>query len=177
MLDSETDPVLGVPRQPGLSVLLDNIRSAWNVGSILRSADGMGFSHAFLCGYTPPAENAEVRKTSLGAEQSISWSTHRDALQLAHHLRYAGLQILAIEWTVDAVPISDLDLAGFSPESLVLAVGSEVTGIDPGILEIAEHVAYIPMQGLKRSFNVAVAFGVAAYQVSRMIGRQARHGP
>ena len=68
------------------TVLLDNIRSAWNVGSILRSADGFGFGHVYLCGVTPTPENEAVKKTSLGAEKTVTWSYHKDAVELVKKL-------------------------------------------------------------------------------------------
>src|SRR3990172_272883 len=72
------------------SILLDNIRSAWNVGSILRSADGFGILHAYLCGITPTPENEAVQKTSLGAEDSVTWSHHKDAVKLVRGLKAEG---------------------------------------------------------------------------------------
>src|SRR5262245_13204793 len=80
-------PVQSPASRGELAVLLDNIRSAWNVGSILRSADGFAFSHAYLCGITPTPEHAAVTKTSLGAEDSVAWSYHKDALKLANGLK------------------------------------------------------------------------------------------
>ena len=83
-LNSETGPRRAQKAERGKTpaVLLDNIRSAWNVGSILRSAEGFGFSHAYLCGITPTADNEAVTKTSLGAEDSVPWSYHKDAVQI-----------------------------------------------------------------------------------------------
>lgn len=80
-----------------LAVLLDNIRSAWNVGSILRSADGFGFTHAFLCGITPTGNNKAVTKTSLGAEDSVPWSYHKDAVRLVKGLKVEGWKVYALE--------------------------------------------------------------------------------
>ena len=79
------------------AVLLDNIRSAWNVGSIFRSADGFGFDHVYLGGITPTPENEAVTKTSLGAEEYLPWSYHKDAVKLIHGLKKDGWQIIALE--------------------------------------------------------------------------------
>jgi tRNA G18 (ribose-2'-O)-methylase SpoU len=141
-------------------VLLDNIRSAWNVGSIVRSADGFGIAHAYLCGITPTPENEAVRKTSLGAEESVTWSYHKDALKLVRGLRKKGWKIVALEDEARAVEISR---SGDPASQTVLIVGNEVTGVDPELLDLSETICYIPMQGHKRSFNVAIAFGIAAY--------------
>jgi tRNA G18 (ribose-2'-O)-methylase SpoU len=144
----------------GLAVLLDNIRSAWNVGSIMRSADGFGFAHAYLCGITPTPENAAVQKTSLGAEESVTWSYHKDALKLVKGLRKEGWKIVALEEEERAVEIRR---GGDPTRQTVLIVGNEATGVDPELLNLCETIYYIPMQGRKRSFNVAIAFGIAAY--------------
>ncbi len=80
-----------------IAVLLDNIRSAWNVGSILRSADGFGFSHAYLCGITPTPDNEAVTKTSLGAEDSVPWSYHKDAVKLVKGLKAEGWKVYGLE--------------------------------------------------------------------------------
>jgi 23S rRNA (guanosine2251-2'-O)-methyltransferase len=142
------------------AVLLDNIRSAWNVGSILRSADGLGFDQVFLCGITPTPENEAVQKTSLGAETSIQWSHHKNAVELASRLKDEGWKIFALEEDSQAVQIQK---AKNKKEKSVLILGSEVTGVDSGLLSLCDEIFYIPMQGEKRSLNVAVAFSVAAF--------------
>jgi len=152
----------------GLTVLLDNIRSAWNVGSILRSADGFGFTHAYLCGITPtpdgPAREA-VTKTSLGAEDSVTWSYHKDAVKLIHRLKKEGWKIWVLEESERATSISQAP--SLNPdEHAVLIAGSEVTGVDPELLDLSDEIYYIPMRGEKKSFNVAMAFSIAAYALS-----------
>lgn len=92
--------------EPALAALVDNIRSAWNVGAILRSADGFGFAHAYLCGITPTPENEAVKKTSLGAEVFVNWSYHKNAVKLVKDLRNEGWQALALEEDARAVKIS-----------------------------------------------------------------------
>jgi 23S rRNA (guanosine2251-2'-O)-methyltransferase len=158
-------------RRTSLAVLLDNIRSAWNVGSILRSADGFGFSHAYLSGITPTADNEAVTKTALGAEDSVPWSYHKDAVKLVRGLKAERWRIYGLEEDAGAV---ELSLAGHitaGTQPAVLIVGSEVTGVDPELLELCDQVFYIPMRGEKRSFNVAIAFGIAAYALdSRRAG-------
>lgn len=145
------------------AVLLDNIRSAWNVGSILRSADGFGFDHAYLCGITPTPDQEAVTKTSLGAEEYVTWSHHKDAVKLINGLKKEGWKIVALEEEARAVPVSAYSN---SKKQTVLILGSEVTGVDPGLLEVCDEVINIPMHGRKRSFNVAIAFGIAAYAIT-----------
>ena len=156
-----TEPSHTLPASKGtVSVLLDNIRSAWNVGSIFRSADGFGFAHAYLCGITPTPENDAVRKTSLGAEDSVPWSYHKDAVKLVKGLKKEGWRILVLEEDRNALRLEDFSV---SAHRSVLILGNEVTGVDPELLELCDEILYIPMQGDKKSFNVATAFGIAAY--------------
>jgi 23S rRNA (guanosine2251-2'-O)-methyltransferase len=154
------------PLKPVKAALLDNIRSALNVGSILRSADGFGYRHVHLCGITPTPENETVTKTSLGAEDSVPWSYHKDAVKLVRGLRKEGWLIVGLEEEERAISIQD-EGAWKRKEDLgrnvVLMVGNEVTGIDPELLDLCDHILCIPMLGEKKSFNVAVAFGIAAY--------------
>ena len=149
-----------------LAVLVDNIRSAWNVGSILRSADGVGFTHAYLCGITPTPEQEAVQKTALGAEDFVTWSHHKDAVKLVKGLKLEGWKVFALEDDERAVSIRSAKTMQDYPtleKDTVLIVGSEVTGVDPELLDLADEIFFIPMHGQKRSFNVAVAFGVAGF--------------
>jgi 23S rRNA (guanosine2251-2'-O)-methyltransferase len=144
-----------------IAVLVDNIRSAWNVGSILRSADGFGFSHAYLCGISPTPDNEAVTKTSLGAEDFVTWSYHKDAVKLVKGLKKTGWKVLALEEHERAQSITSQ--TGNLDTNTVLIIGNEVTGVDPELLELADEIYFIPMRGQKRSFNVANAFSIAAY--------------
>jgi tRNA G18 (ribose-2'-O)-methylase SpoU len=148
------------------AVLLDNIRSAWNVGSILRSADGFAFTHAYLCGITPTPDHEAVAKTSLGAEDSVSWSYHKDAVKLISGLKKDGWHIWALEEDKLAKSIQMISTPNMD-QPVVLVLGSEVTGVDPGLLELSDEIFYIPMRGEKKSFNVAMAFSIAAYQIRK----------
>lgn len=146
------------------AVLLDNIRSAWNVGSIFRSADGFGFNHVYLCGITPTPENEAVTKTSLGAEEYLPWSYHKDAVKLVRGLRKEGWKIIALEEGENAI---ELGKQITNHEKYVLILGSEVTGVDPDLLAQCDEILSIPMQGQKRSLNVAIAFSVAAFALGK----------
>jgi 23S rRNA (guanosine2251-2'-O)-methyltransferase len=144
-----------------LEALLDNVRSAWNVGAIFRTADGLGVGKLYLCGITPTPENASVRKTALGAENSVAWETARNAVALAQRLKAEGRQLWALEQDERAVPLAKIP----AREKAVLIVGNEVTGVDPDLLDLCDRSVYIPMRGQKRSLNVEVAFGVAVSQL------------
>lgn len=142
------------------AVILDNIRSAWNVGSIFRSADGFRFTHAYVCGISPTPDNDAVAKTSLGAEDSVPWSYHKDAVQLVRGLKKEGWKILALEELTGA---KSIDRAAITNYDIALIVGNEISGVDPELLKLSDEILYIPMHGEKKSFNVAVAFGIAAF--------------
>jgi len=147
------------------AVLLDNIRSAWNVGSIFRSADGIGFEHVYLCGITPTPENEAVKKTSLGAEDSIPWSYHKNSVELVQNLKSDAWKVYALEEDKRAIEIGKQVL--LNTESCLLILGNEVIGVDEELLSLCDEVFYIPMQGEKRSLNVAIAFSVAAFALGQ----------
>lgn len=159
------NPASSATQKARFAVLLDNIRSAWNVGSIFRSADGFGFIHAYLCGITPTPEVDAVVKTSLGAEDSVPWSYHKDAVKLVKGLKKEGHAILALEEDARAHELMK-DQSGRSRTDTILILGSEVTGVDPELLDLCDEILYIPMGGEKKSFNVAMAFSIAAYALT-----------
>jgi tRNA G18 (ribose-2'-O)-methylase SpoU len=150
----------------GLHALLDNVRSVYNVGSIFRSADGAGFDTLYLCGFTPTPANPKLAKTALGADRAMTWEVWPNAVELALTLRGTGYHLWALEKDERAESLFD---APPPPKRTVLVVGSEVTGVDPDLLTLCERTFAIPMRGVKRSLNVATAFGVAAIILSRRI--------
>ena len=166
------------PDLPGATVpiaaLLDNVRSLFNVGSIFRSADGAGLEHLYLCGFTPTPDNRKLAKTALGAEQTVAWSHHRNAVELARGLVASGAHLWALETAEDAAP---LFAPGPPPTPLVLVAGNEVTGIDPDLLSLCEQSVAIPMFGRKRSLNVATAFGIAAVVLRQRLDTMSRAAP
>jgi 23S rRNA (guanosine2251-2'-O)-methyltransferase len=139
--------------------LLDNVRSAWNVGAIFRTADGLGVQKLYLCGITPTPLNPSVGKTALGATETVQWAASRNALETAQQIIKADAHLWALEQDPRAVSIYDQ----FEPDDrpVILILGNEVCGVDPGLLDLCERIVYIPMLGRKRSLNVEVAFGAA----------------
>jgi 23S rRNA (guanosine2251-2'-O)-methyltransferase len=161
-----------------LVLVVHNVRSAHNVGSILRTADGLGVAKVYLSGYTPyPAHkddsrlphirtkiDARIHKTALGAEDTVAWKQVSDIKQLLADLKVRGYEVVALEQTGAAEPIgviSDL-------EKVALIVGSEVGGLDETVLGIAKRHVMIPMSGRKESFNVAIAAAIAIYHLKRL---------
>ncbi len=145
-----------------LEVLLDNLRSSYNVGSILRTCDGAGVEHAHLCGITSTPDQAKVAKTALGAERSVPWSYHRNGLDAVLMLKEAGYAIWSLENRGQTQPLFDISLE-LVMEPVVLVVGNELAGIDPGILAESDYMVSLPMLGSKKSLNAVVAFGAAVY--------------
>jgi 23S rRNA (guanosine2251-2'-O)-methyltransferase len=141
---------------------LDNIRSAYNVGSMFRTANAAGIAHLYLCGITPTPEHSKVAKTSLGAERSVSWSHHTNAIDIAASLRDRGHFLVAIEGGIRSQWLSEYSGAGQAKQATMI-VGNELSGIDPELLEMCDQVLALPMLGDKTSLNVTVAFGIAAY--------------
>lgn len=158
---AEQDFTGNLRQQWQVEVILDNIRSAWNVGSIFRTADGIGIKKLYLCGITPTPETDKVRKTALGAEVSVPWEKFNNGVSLARQLKSAGYQLWALEDIPGAWPLYEIETDKLNAR-IVMIVGNEVSGIDPGIIELCDSVISIPMSGKKQSYNVAVAFGIAA---------------
>lgn len=160
-------------------VILDNIRSRENVGSIFRTADAVGVTKIYLCGITPrPNLNNEagsmnygqtdkIAKTALGAEKWVPWEYHKQTWRLVDRLKKDGYQIVALEKTKNAENIFSVkDGHGASGGGkIALVVGNEVTGLSGVILKRSDKIVAIPQYGRKESLNVAVAFGVAVYAV------------
>ena len=153
----------GIKSEPRLSALLDNIRSAWNVGAIFRTADGLGIDRLYLCGITPTPDREAVRKTSLGAEKTVTWEYSRNALETVGKLKGDGHKFIALEQDSRAIPLTDYRTPNPDSKIPILIIGNEVTGIDPELLDLCDQIVHIPMQGQKRSLNVEVAFAIAMY--------------
>ncbi len=146
-------------------LILQNIRSLYNIGSIFRCADAFGVTKIFLCGYSAyPAEKqiVKISKTALGAEKTIPWEHHWQTASLIKKLKKQDVKIFALELTKKAIPLKN-----FRPRfPLALVVGNEVTGIAKNILKLADQTIYIPMHGQKESLNVSIATGIALYNLN-----------
>lgn len=143
-------------------VILDNIRSALNVGSILRTCDALGISEAFFCGITPEKDNPKVKKTALGAEKEIIVTHFQTAEDAITEAKKRELIAIALETGEDSIPINKL--ASVDSE-IALIIGNEVSGISEKALQLCDYIVAIPMHGVKESLNVSVAFGIAAFEL------------
>ncbi|MDP3881043.1 MAG: TrmH family RNA methyltransferase [bacterium] len=150
-----------------MRVILENIRSVHNVGSMFRTADGAGVEKVYLSGFTPDVfnrlgeERNQFTKVSLGAEKFIEWERAEDTVALIKKLQKEGFKVIAVEQTKAALWHTD-----FKPESLnktVFVFGHEVDGVSKDVLEACDGAIMIKMRGQKKSLNVSVAFGIIVY--------------
>lgn len=150
--------------RPTFAALLDNIRSIHNVGSMFRTADGARLSHLHLCGMTATPAHVKLSKAALGSQEKVNWTYSANGLETAVSLKDQGYLLWAVEATANAQPFFGVN--PILPHSrVIVVVGNENAGIDPGILNICDRVFSLPMHGFKRSLNVAVAFGIVAYHL------------
>jgi tRNA G18 (ribose-2'-O)-methylase SpoU len=163
----QTVPESLTPSRANVHVLLDNLRSTLNVGSIFRTANGAGVEEVYCCGTTPTPQHNKVKKSSLGAEITTNWSYAPNGLRLAKDLKQAGHILIALERTTNSSAL--IGLQQVDKPNLTLILGNEISGIDPEILQIADCVVHIPMYGSKSSINVAVAAGIALYFMVNML--------
>ncbi len=149
-------------------VVLDNIRSAYNVGAIFRTADGAGVQELVLAGYTPaPIDRfgrveTKIAKTSLGASETMSWksvSTQDALLTLLADYKQTGYRVVAVEQGTGSVSLSDFEV----PEKVVYIFGNEVGGVASELLAVADVILELPMAGQKESLNVSVTAGIVLY--------------
>ena|SRR5712692_6165545 len=158
------EQLLTVSRNP-IHVLLDNVRSLYNVGSIFRTSDGARISKLFLSGYTPYPPRKEIEKTALGATESVPWQYVKEPLQVIGELKAAGVRICVLEQTDKSVPYYSVKREDFP---ICLIVGNEITGVSQEIITQAEIGIEIPMFGMKQSLNVAVAYGIAVFELAKI---------
>jgi 23S rRNA (guanosine2251-2'-O)-methyltransferase len=150
-----------------VSILLDNVRSMYNVGAFFRTADAAGVEKLYLCGITSHPPKSGIHKTALGAEDRVAWEHSWDAVAVARRLQAAGYELAAVETSLHAV-----DLFDWRPRFPVcLVFGHEVEGIEPELLSLCDTHVRIPMLGVKHSLNVATAGGVVAYELLRKFRR------
>ncbi len=158
-------------------LVVHNVRSCHNVGSLLRTADGLGVQEVYLTGYTPyPYQanddprlphlarkiDAQIHKTALGAEHSIPWQHAENIQDVFGALHAAGFTIVALEQYEHSIQLPDYK----PPKKVAVLVGREIEGIEPEILDACDVIVEIPMYGQKESFNVSAAAAMALYQIA-----------
>lgn len=145
--------------------VLDNVRSLYNVGSIFRTSDAVMVRELVLTGYTPRPPRREIDKTALGSTKTVPWRYVPDVTDALSLLRSEGWSICAVEVTDRSTSIYEFD--DLPTEPLVLVFGNEITGISDRALPLCDRSIEIPMYGTKHSLNVAVAYGIAVYEIAR----------
>ena len=151
-----------IPRLP-ISILVENVRSVHNVGSIFRSADGFGAEKIYLSGYTACPPREDLRKTSLGSEDAVPWEYFENPLDAARVIKAEGIPLILIEQTKQSKSMYEIDWEF----PLCFIVGNEVSGVSEELSKMADIHIELPMRGIKQSLNVSVAVGVVGYEFAR----------
>lgn len=162
----------------GIAVVLDNVRSAHNVGSAFRSCDSFKVDKLWLCGICASPPSAEIRKSALGAEESVPWEHVGSTMEAVERLRSEGFTIVAVEQTVGSISLED-----FAPKDILeggkyaLIFGNEVDGVDQAVVDASDFALEIPQFGTKHSLNVSVSVGVILWHITAArLNSQARKG-
>jgi 23S rRNA (guanosine2251-2'-O)-methyltransferase len=146
-------------------VVLDNIRSMHNVGSVFRTADAFLVRGVYLCGYTPQPPHRDIHKTALGATETVSWRHFPATANGILKLKDEGFTVLAVEQTEGSMRLDELTAALTGPVALVF--GNEVSGVDPAALALCDGSVEIPQFGMKHSLNVSIAVGIVLWELVR----------
>ena len=155
-----TEEAMQAPRTP-LIIILDNIRSLNNIGSVFRTADAFLIEKIYLCGITATPPHKDIHKTALGATDSVAWEYREDAVELVQELTKMGVEVHAIEQAEGAIYLND-----YAPRTQVktaFVLGNEVKGVQQAVVEVAGKVIEIPQEGAKHSLNIAVTTGVVCW--------------
>jgi 23S rRNA (guanosine2251-2'-O)-methyltransferase len=159
-------PDIGAKLRHPLTIVVDNVRSLYNVGSIFRTCDGALVEKLYLCGFTPFPPRKEITKTALSATESVPWEHVYEVSEVLQHLKEEGVTIAALEHTTDSISCFSMRADMFP---LAVVVGNEITGISEEALGYCDIAIEIPMFGIKQSLNVAVATGVLCFESVRVM--------
>lgn len=146
-------------------IILDNVRSHNNVGSVFRTADAFLIRKIFLCGITAKPPHRDIQKTALGATESVEWNYFQETTEAVKHLKAEGYKIVGIEQAEGSVQLQDFKIAKGQKYGLVF--GHEVKGVDQKILDLCDFCIEIPQFGTKHSFNIAVSAGIVLWELNK----------
>jgi len=146
-------------------VVLDNIRSMHNVGSVFRTADAFLLKAIYLCGYTPQPPHRDIHKTALGATETVNWKYFSEAAGAIQELHEQGYSIFAIEQVEKSIPLHQFETG--QHQSLAVVFGNEVNGVGDQVLKLCDGCIEIPQFGMKHSLNVSVAAGIVLWELVR----------
>jgi len=163
-----------------LYLIIDNVRSSENIGSLLRTAEGLGIVEVLICGYSPYPRNpaneirlphiankidVKIHKTALGAEKTQIWNYYSTTSQAIKHLKKMGIHIVGLEQSKSAIRLNSYQ----PPSKLGVVVGNEITGIDKSVIKLCDEIVEIPMIGQKESFNVSIAMAMTMFYFRYMV--------
>ncbi len=143
--------------------VLENVRSAYNVGSVFRTADAFLLEAVYLCGYTAFPPHKEIRKTALGAEETVSWKHFKKVDEALEELKGLGYKIYAVEQVENSIKLNEVSFP--KDEKIAVIFGNEVTGVEQETIKQCEGCIEIPQAGMKHSLNIAVAAGVVLWEL------------
>jgi 23S rRNA (guanosine2251-2'-O)-methyltransferase len=146
-------------------VILDNIRSCHNIGSVFRTSDALLVEKIYLCGITATPPDNEIRKTALDAEKSVSWEYSEDASEVVKKLQLEGFRVFAVEQVERSISLPDFRLTPADKTALVF--GNEVRGVQQTVIDLCDGAIEIPQFGTKHSFNISVSVGIVLWEVTR----------
>ena len=152
-----------------LIVVLDNVRSMHNVGSVFRTSDAFLVEAVFLCGITNIPPHAEIHKTALGAENSVTWKYFQDTHEAVNALKDDGYTVFAIEQAKGSISLPELKLK--DAEKYAVILGNEVKGVQQSVIDICDGCIEIPQYGTKHSLNVSVTGGIIIWEVFKIINK------
>ena len=154
-------------RKLPLVVVLDNVRSLHNVGSVFRSCDAFRIEAVYLCGITATPPSAEIHKTALGAEDSVSWKYYKSTLDAVEELKQKGYFVYSIEQVEGSENMAKISLDASKRYAVVL--GNEVKGVDQAVVNASDSCLEIPQLGTKHSLNVSVTAGIAVWEFAKQL--------
>jgi tRNA G18 (ribose-2'-O)-methylase SpoU len=146
-------------------VVLENIRSAYNVGSIFRTADAFLLESIYICGYTAYPPHKEIKKTALGADESVAWKHFKNIAEAIDEIKAQGYKVYAVEQAEDSWKLGSFAVA--DDEKIAVIFGNEVSGVEQSTIAHCDSVIEIPQAGMKHSLNVATAAGVVLWELVR----------
>ena len=148
-----------------LIAVLENIRSAYNVGSVFRTADAFLLESVYITGYTAQPPHKEIKKTALGAEETVHWKYFPNAEEAIQHLKAMGYKVFAVEQVSDSLSLEKVEFR--SEEKIAVIFGNEVSGVEQDTIHRCEGCIEIPQLGMKHSLNIATAAGVVLWELIR----------
>jgi 23S rRNA (guanosine2251-2'-O)-methyltransferase len=148
-------------------MVLDNIRSMHNVGSVFRTADAFLLRGIYLCGYTPQPPHRDIHKTALGATETVEWKYAETTVEAVQRLKDDGYKVFAVEQVQDSIPLHQFDMNEYAPVAVVF--GNEVSGVEQEVIKLCDGCIEIPQLGMKHSLNISVAAGIVLWELVRKL--------